>query len=269
MQYDPIKKDAGRIFNCCRGARVLFYRLLNLLLLRSWHVRKEINNWAVSAPVDAAILDAGSGFGQYVWFVSKLGRRFTVKGIDLKVEELAVCNRFFGGARSGGRISFVKSDLSTYSEPDRYNLVLCIDVLEHIEDDTGVMRNLCRSLRKGGMLIISTPSDQGGSDVHHEGDNSFIGEHVRDGYGIEEITSKLTGSGFSRVEARFTYRKWGHLSWLLSMKYPIKMLNAGKIFFLILPLYYLFIFPFALILNFFDLYGSKGKGTGLIVKAWK
>jgi SAM-dependent methyltransferase len=269
MRYDPIKKDAGRIFNCCRSARVLFYRILNILLLRAWHVRREISRWAKVAPADANILDAGSGFGQYVWMVSRLDRSFTVKGIDLKVDELAVCNRFFGGPRSGGRIIFEKADLTLFTEPDRYDLALCIDVLEHIEDDTGVMQNLCRSLKPGGMLIISTPSDKGGSDVHEEGDSSFIGEHVRDGYGIEEITRKLTGAGFSKVEAGYTYRKWGRLSWLISMKYPVRMLNASKMLFLLLPLYYLIIFPIAMVLNFCDLYGSAGTGTGLLVKAWR
>jgi len=39
-------------------------------------------------------------------------------------------------------------------------------------------------------LLISTPSDQGGSDAQEEHD-SFIGEHVRDGYAIKEIEEKL------------------------------------------------------------------------------
>ena len=268
MQYDPIKRDASRIFNCCRWTRVLFYRLLHLLLLRSWYVRSEIKLWAGSAPSDAAVLDAGSGFGQYVHFVSRLGRNFRVKGIDLKVDELAICNKFFGGERYGGTVSFEKADLTTFVEPDSYDLALCIDVLEHIEDDVTVMRNLRRSLKPGGMLIISTPSDKGGSDVNHEDDSSFIGEHVRDGYGIEEITGKLSQAGFRRVEARYSYRRWGRLSWKISMKYPVKMVNLGNIFFVVLPVYYLITLPFAMMLNFFDLYGRRGTGTGLIVKAW-
>ena len=248
---------------------MLFYRLLNILLLRSWHVRRELRLWAGSAPADAQVLDAGTGFGQYVWAISRMRPGMNVKGVDLKEEELAICSRFFGGERSGGKVSFEMADLTTFVEPDSYDLVLCIDVLEHIADDVKVMTNLCRSLKKGGLLIISTPSDQGGSDVHEEGDDSFIGEHVRDGYGIEEINGKLTEAGFSEVEARYTYRRWGRLSWKLSMKYPIKMLNLGKIFFAVLPFYYLVTFPFALLLNLFDLYGRRGTGTGLIVRARK
>ena len=53
------------------------------------------------------------------------------------------------------------------------------------------------------------------------------------------------------------------------MKYPILMLGASKIFFVILPFYYLVVYPNANILNFCDLGMKHQSGTGLIVKAWK
>jgi SAM-dependent methyltransferase len=269
MQYDPIKKDAGNIFSCCREARILFFFLLNMLLLRSWYVRREIRKWEGSAPAGASVLDAGSGFGQYVYFLSRLRGRYRVKGVDIKEEEVNTCERFFGGKRSQGRISFEIADLNTFTEPESHDLILCVDVLEHIKDDILVMENLCRSLRPGGMLIVSTPSDRGGSDVHVEGEDSFIGEHVRDGYGKEEISGKLLSAGFSRAETDYTYGKPGQLAWKLSMKYPIKLLNMGRIFFLLLPLYYLVTLPLALLLNFLDLRGEHESGTGLIVRAVK
>lgn len=269
MQYDPVKKQVGYIFNCCRPARILFYKLLDLLLLRSWHIRKEIRKWARSAPQGASVLDAGSGFGQYVYFISALNGNYTVKGVDVKADEVETGERFFGTGHSGGRVRFEKADLTTFKEPSTYDLALCVDVLEHISDDTVVMTNLCHSLKPGGILLISTPSDQGGSDVHQEGESSFIGEHVRDGYGREEITAKLLSAGFSSVRVSYSYGKCGGLSWRLSMKYPIKMLNMGILFFLVLPFYYIVIFPFALLLNFCDLRTENKSGTGLIVKAIK
>jgi ABC-type uncharacterized transport system permease subunit len=53
------------------------------------------------------------------------------------------------------------------------------------------------------------------------------------------------------------------------MKYPMQMLNASKIFFLILPFYYIITFPISYILNYFDTNATHKTGTGLIVKAWK
>jgi len=123
------------------------------------------------------------------------------------------------------------------------------------------------------MLLISTPSDQGGSDTHdhdhEEGVSGFIDEHVRDGYGIDDITGKLTRAGFKDIVAEYTYGKPGSIAWKLTMKYPILMLNASKLFFIILPFYYLLVMPFALVLNYLDVVTKHKRGTGLMVTARK
>jgi SAM-dependent methyltransferase len=159
-------------------------------------------------------------------------------------------------------------DLTQLAAEETYDLVLCVDVMEHIEEDEQVFANFRRALKEGGQLLISTPSDQGGSDVHdHEGEESFIDEHVRDGYNIDDIQEKLKKAGFDRTEAYFTYGKPGQMAWRLSMKIPILMLNVSKLFFVVLPFYYLITYPFALVLNWMDVRGKHEKGTGLIVKA--
>jgi hypothetical protein len=141
--------------------------------------------------------------------------------------------------------------------------------MEHILEDEQVFRNFQASMKKGGMLLISTPSDQGGSDVNEEDASSFIEEHVRNGYNSKEIEDKLYKAGFSEAEARYSYGGPGKLSWKLSMKYPIKMLGISKIFFLVLPFYYLIAYPVSFILNYIDVNSKHRTGTGLIVKAWK
>ena len=92
---------------------------------------------------------------------------------------------------------------------------------------------------------------------------------MRDGYNIEEIRDKLRSVGFNEVYARYQYGKPGSLAWRLSMKYPIKLLGLSKIFFVILPFYYLIVFPFAAFLNWLDVKVEHQKGTGLIVTAFK
>jgi len=141
--------------------------------------------------------------------------------------------------------------------------------MEHIEDDRGVMKNLYRGLKPGGILLISTPSDQGGSDVHHEHEESFIDEHVRDGYGVEEIGEKLHSAGFNQVHVRYSYGKPGKISWKLSMKYPILLANVSKLFMILLPLYFVVVYPACFILNIMDVKGTHPSGTGLIVKCKK
>jgi SAM-dependent methyltransferase len=269
MQYDPIKSFLGKLFNSKPFLRVLFYKLLDILLLRTWHIKKEIRKIKKMFPKNAMILDAGSGFGQYVFYLSTLSKNWNIKGVDVKAEQVADCNQFFTKLGRGNRVTFEEADLTLLKEPAKYDMILSVDVMEHILEDVLVFNNFNQSLKPGGVLLISTPSDQGGSDVHDDHEHSFIGEHVRDGYNFKEIEDKLIDSGFTSVEVGYSYGCPGKISWKLSMKYPILMVNAHKIFLLILPFYYLVTFPFVLILNYIDVAFKHKSGTGLIVKAWK
>ena len=273
MEYDPIKKRLGSVFNRTPFLRKLFYTLLDLLLLRAWHVKKELRllRWRTFSG-KIRILDAGSGFGQYSYRMSRIFSGSIIRGVDVKKEQIADCNRFFSSAGLHERVTFEYADLVKYNEPYSYDLILSVDVMEHIKEDEQVFCNFYKSLRKNGVLLISTPSDQGGSDTHdHEGESvhGFIEEHVRDGYAIRDIVKKLQHAGFSEIEAKYTYGFPGSLSWKFSMKYPILMLGSSKAFFLILPFYYLCVFPFCAILNALDVLFQHKSGTGLLVKAYK
>ncbi len=274
MQYDPIKKSLGKVFNKTPFLRILFYKLLDLLLLRSWHIRKEIRLWAseigkVNPGKTRYILDAGSGFGQYTYFLSNLNRQWFVDAVDVKDEQIEDCNKFFTRINRKN-VLFENADLTCFSKPDRFDLVLSVDVMEHIAEDELVFRNFYDCLTQSGMLLISTPSDQGGSDVHdHNDEGSFIDEHVRDGYNMNDIQLKLKQAGFRKTEAKYSYGAPGKIAWNLSMKYPILLLGASKIFFIFLPFYYLITFPVAFLCNWLDTNINHKTGTGLIVKAWK
>ncbi|WKZ65376.1 MAG: class I SAM-dependent methyltransferase [Flavobacteriales bacterium] len=272
MQYDPVKRRLGIVFNRTPALRMLFYRLLDLLLLRCWHIQRELRAWiaqrqASGKPVEA-IYDAGAGFGQYSYWLSGLLPQARITAIDVKDEQVADCNAFF--QRIGRpQVMFEVGDVTRFTKPNAFDLVVCVDVMEHILEDEAALRCYSTSLKEGGMLIISTPSDQGGSDVHEEGEGSFIEEHVRDGYNIDDIRAKCLRNGFSQVEPRYSYGAPGKISWKLSMKWPLLMLQASKAFFIVLPFYYLLAYPIAFVLNMADVRMTHSTGTGLIVKAWK
>lgn len=268
MQYDPIKKSLGKVFNQSPGLRKLFYSLLDLLLLRAWHVHREIKEWEKTAPADAEILDAGFGFGQHTYYVASKNKNWNILGIDVKDEQVEDCTNFFNEIKVNN-VEFRVGDLTKYRNDNTYDLIVCVDVMEHIEEDVMVFDNYHHSLKEGGMLLISTPSDQGGSDVHDDDEESFIDEHVRDGYNIDEIQDKLRSVGFTKIDAKYGYGTPGKISWRLSMKYPMTMLNKSRLFFIILPFYYLITYPISFVLNYIDTHTTHKTGTGLIVKAWK
>lgn len=269
MQYDPIKRTLGKFFNTTPFLRILFYKLLDVLLLRAWHIKHEIKKFSNTLPDNCNILDAGSGFGQYTHFLSRKFPKASIKAVDIKQEQIDDCNAFFKKIKKDDKVRFEWADLTTFNETNRYHLALSVDVMEHIEDDVQVLRNIHSSLKNGGTLIISTPSDLGGSDVHHEHESSFIDEHVRDGYNKLELEQKLRTAGFQAIHSSYSYGRPGKISWKLSMKIPVLLLNKSALFLLILPFYYLITFPFFILLNFLDVHNFQKTGTGLIVTAIK
>ncbi len=279
MHYDPIKKYLNKFFNSTPFLRIVFYKMLDILLLRTWFVKREIRKWSQEVNIHVGtlhaksiqhieVLDAGSGFGQYSYYLSTLKRNWKILGVDVWEQHVQDCNNFFVKIRKDN-VSFRIADLTKFIEKDRFDLIISVDVMEHILEDEQVFHNFNISLKKGGMLIVSTPSDLGGSEAHSETDISFIEEHVRNGYNIDDIKVKLEKAGFRDINAKYSYGTPGHISWLLSMKFPIMMLGTSKLFFILLPFYYIVTFPFCLLLNYIDFSFKHKSGTGLIVKAYK
>lgn len=269
MQYDPIKRTLGVFFNRAPWLRVVFYKMLDTLLLRTWHIKKNLRQIRNAIPGNIKVLDAGSGYGQYSYNLARVSKNWQIHAVDVKSEQVDDCNAFFKKLGLSNRVRFEVQDLTAFVNPDQYSLILSVDVMEHIDDDQSVFNNFYKSLSKQGILLISTPSDQGGSDAHDHDDDSFIEEHVRNGYGKDDITNKLRLAGFKNIDVKYSYGTPGKISWRLCMKYPIKALNATKLFFVVLPVYYIIVMPFCLLLNYIDAHSHHKTGTGLIVTAKK
>ncbi|MGD0589502.1 MAG: class I SAM-dependent methyltransferase [Bacteroidota bacterium] len=268
MQYDPIKKIFGDAARNKPWLRILFYKLLGVMFLREWYVKRELRRQLDNHREPFTVYDAGSGFGQYSYFIAKQFPLAIIYGVDVKEEQIADCNQFF---RAIGlmRCSFAVEDLTHIQHKEKFEVILSVDVMEHIPDDVGVFQNFYRALKKNGQLFINTPSNLGGSDAHSEGDHSFVEEHARNGYSVEEIRNKLEAAGFHVEMIRYTYGHWGTVAWRLGIKFPLLLLNASKAFFVLLPLYYLIVLPLVLPMMWLD-YSTKNKtGTGLNVVAKK
>lgn len=267
MKYDPIKRIFGDIVSRNAFLRKIFYWILDLMFLRSWHVRKEIKE-KIRNTGKMDIFDAGMGFGQYTYFLARHFRDADIFAVDVKDEQVEDCRYFFSKCKID-RAKFEIADLTKIDYENRFDFILSVDVMEHIVEDEIVFRNFARALRKGGKLLVNTPSDLGGSDAHDHDDESFIEEHARVGYSKKDITEKLERAGLKVTDFRYSYGKFGTISWRLGIKYPILIAGASKILILILPLYYFFTLCLVLILMWLDVKSENKEGTGVIVLAEK
>ena len=269
MFYDPIKDRLGRMFSRTPALQRLFYGLLNLLFLRAWYVKRELRQLIGGMPGTVRVLDAGTGFGQYAYFIARQFPNAHVLAVDVKEDYLENARHFLDQTPEGARVETAVEDLTDLQAEGPFDLVLSVDVMEHIEDDRAVFRHFARVLRPGGYVLVNTPSDQGGSDVQAEGDTSFIEEHVRDGYNRAELEDKLREAGLEPVRSLYTYGAYGSAAWRMLIKRPIQLLGRTWAAAFVLPFYYLFALPIGLTLNALDVRQDNPTGTGLVVIAQK
>ncbi len=97
------------------------------------------------------IVDLGCGGGLLSVPLAQRGAR--VLGVDLSARSLA-CAALHAPA---GRCGFVRADLTRTPFADATaDLVLVSDVIEHVDDPAGALREAARLIRPGGALFVST-----------------------------------------------------------------------------------------------------------------
>ncbi len=256
MQYDPLKDKAASLIRIFPRARILFYRALDLVLLRQRYVKRCLAKYlrGIEKPRH---YDAGAGFCQYSWHVLKQYPDSRVFATDLKKEYLQDFAAF-AGTHFPGRFSWQTADLQTFVPQNDYDVVTAIDILEHIEDDIAVLQNFHLSLAENGILVISTPSDTDEAA-------RFTSEHVRPGYDKGELEDKLRSCGFDILESLFSYGTFGSLAWRLIIRTPLSLLAKSKLYIALLPLYYLLLYPIAELLMRRDMRIKNKTGTGIII----
>lgn len=263
MHYDPVKNVFASVIRKFPFLRVAFYKILNLMFLRSWYVRRELKQLRKNfQDKKIKILDAGTGYGQYSYFMAKHLSPCEIKAVDIKEDWIKDCKEFFE-QRKIENVDFGIEDLTNINYKDEFDLIVCVDVMEHIPDDVKVFKNFYNALNENGYLLINTPSIFGGSDVHDEDEESFIGEHARVGYSKEDLESKLHPMGFETYKSKYTYGFWGDKAWRLGIKYPMILLNFSKIFFIFVPFYYLITFPFTFLMMYLDFIKQNKIGSGI------
>ena len=270
IEYDPVKDKFSAIIRNSRILRRIFYFLLDLFFLRSWHLRRLISSTgsALDGQRPWKLLDAGCGFGQYDRFILSRFNNVTVDSVDVKKDYLRDNENYFKEDVSRGRIRFYYADLLQLETGKTFDMAICIDVLEHIEEDVRLMKNISEHLKEGGYFLMHSPSHY--SEDDGDEDDSFVGEHARPGYSKEEISDKLRQAGLEPRKVHYTYGFWGHKAWVVSVKWPMIAFNKLG-FFAALPLffYYPVVMPFCLLMNATDLYTKNEKGNGVYALARK
>lgn len=106
---------------------------------------------ALGLPSGAKILDAPCGDGEVSIELAKLG--FDISGVDMVDELLPEARAALDGRF---RVADITRPLPW---PDAsFDLILCVEGIEHLEDAFAFLREINRLVKPGGILIVTTPN---------------------------------------------------------------------------------------------------------------
>jgi len=134
------------------------------------------------------ILDVGCGTGTMLTHLARFG---DARGVDMDLEAVGYCHD-----RGLQQVTQSGADSLPF-EKDRFDVVTALDVVEHIDDDLGALREIKRVLKPGGLLLLTVPAYR-----FLWGRQDDINLHKRR-YVARELRSRLQAVGFE-VE-RLTY----------------------------------------------------------------
>lgn len=100
------------------------------------------------------VLDVGCGGGLMAEAMARQAARVT--GIDMEAESLAVADRH--ARQAGVRVSYHQACAETWSvhHPCAYDLVTCMELVEHVPDPARLVSACAGMLRPGGSVVIGT-----------------------------------------------------------------------------------------------------------------
>jgi 2-polyprenyl-3-methyl-5-hydroxy-6-metoxy-1,4-benzoquinol methylase len=133
------------------------------------------------------IIEIGCGTGEVLRLLAHWG---DVKGVDFSQEALDACRRKGFKDLICGDVN----EIDFNNEKSSYDLVVLMDVLEHIQDDMKTLNIAKQLLKPGGFLFLSVPAYKFLWSTHDEA------LHHKRRYHSLEIKTKVKDSGFEIVK---------------------------------------------------------------------
>jgi SAM-dependent methyltransferase len=144
-------------------------------LIEAEHLTRYL--WASNVVAGQRVLDAGCGVGYGSMILRDAGATH-VTGVDIAQDAVAAAHE-----RAQGNVEFIQADVAAMPlEDSSYDVVVCFEAIEHLQNQEGALDELRRVLTPTGLLLISSPNRH----VYEEGNP----HHTRE-YTPEELCTAL------------------------------------------------------------------------------
>lgn len=113
------------------------------------------------------IIDIGCGEGGVLAAFEREGYQCTgIESSETRVE--------FARANSKATIRFLHGDIQDFSSEETYDIVLMLDVIEHLRDKLAALKNLKAMKSEGGIIVIAFPPFRSPFGGHQQVMRSFL-----------------------------------------------------------------------------------------------
>lgn len=174
--------------------KILYEKFFNLEKDHWWfQARKTIVLKLISQHVELnknfKIIDVGCGTGMMLEAI-KNTFSITAAGIDNSPEAI----RF---SKKRGLNIFLSSAEKIEQKTDSIDLIMALDLIEHIENDVASLKEFNRVLKKNGHVILTVPAFNFLFGAH-----DAINEHKRR-YQLKELKNKIELAGFKIIKISY------------------------------------------------------------------
>lgn len=161
------------------------------------------------------VLEVGAGIGTFTQ------RLADVASEVIALEPNAYCFERLSGATAGlSRVRRLRMTVEEYhaQAPARREVdtIVCINVLEHVKDDIGVMREFAEVAAPGGRLVIQVPA----MPIAYGEIDRRLGHYRR--YTRASLRATLAASGWGDIRVIRYFNTIGLLGWIWNTKVRVK-----------------------------------------------
>ncbi len=125
----------------------------NYLKQSQWRIEKSRKILSVikkfSTKANPYIFDIGAGYG----FLRSSAEKFGMKHDGLEISKYAnkMCKKLFG-------FNNFEGDIWKYKKKHKFDIITCLDVLEHVKDLDLFLEEVKKHIKKNGLLALRTPN---------------------------------------------------------------------------------------------------------------
>lgn len=188
--------------------------------LETMDFAKWYNRWlyrSFSHLSKGRVLEVGTGIGNF----TKIIKANEVYGIDQNRKYIKDLKKKFKGKVKVGYGDIEKGKY--FFKNKMFDLVICLNVLEHIKDDRKALRNMNKLLKKGGSLVLLVPAHK----LLMSNADKNLGHFRR--YQKAGIKNKLKEAGFRKIDTKYL-NWWGAIGWFFFVTLTgIEMIPRDKV----------------------------------------